>query len=538
MAWLRLVATGLFCAGAGCVIDVGSPLTDGEDPPDDSARPPAGDAGVADVGSPGVIDEPLHGQVIAGPTASTVVRVHGFHREPARDLSVQVLDVPADLDGWIEIATARTSDDALAGAAEPMYAWQVDVAPALAAPSRWPQGGVLRLRVIDPEDGAALVALPHDAPGCVDDHLAGGWSDIATACAAPVNVGLVLVNPPPAAASEGPRFLDLKGTATTDETDAYYAAIGAPATLDDFRAAFGFGGAGEASAVYYNAGDLGIGREMHCTPFDAAAGQGLACYVANYGSFGGAVSVALGDAIDGAKSGTHAGSFATVAMVYRPPSDAPDAVQFMIYGAAGALVNRAALDTHEDNVSVPSNCLNCHGGAATYDPATHSVTGARFLPFDPGGFQTSALPAYSLAAQQPSFRALNLAIRGAGATSGVVELVDGFYAGTTEANQDFVPPGWDGSPDARAVYRHAVAPYCRGCHLSQDEEGAASVLGFREAEAFRIQRDEIGRRMCDGAAPPAERMPSAEAAHRRFWASPARAYLVDFLGLAGPCAPE
>ncbi len=537
MSWLRLIATGALCACAGCVIELASPIGGDDDEPGDSPRPPAGDGGVTPVELDGIVVAPLHGQVVGGPTATAILRVHGLHREPARDLSIQVLADPADLASWTEIATARTSDDTVAGAAEPMHPWQADVTPALADPARWPQGGVLRLRVVD-GNGVALAALPHEAPDCVDEHRASGWSDIAAACVAPLSDGLVLVSQPPASASEGPRFLDLKGAVTADETQAYYAAIGAPATLDDFRAAFGFGGAREASAVYYNAGDLGIGREMHCTPFTAAAGTGLACYVANYGVFGGDVATALGDAIDGAESGAHTGSFATVAMVYRPPSDAPDAVQFMIYGAAGALASEAALDTHEDNVSVPNNCLNCHGGAAAYDPDTHSVTGARFLPFDPGAFHTAALPGYSLAAQEASFRALNLAIRDAGPTSGVTELVDGFYAGGPAADQRYVPPGWDGSPRERAVYRNAIAPYCRGCHLSQDDDAAAAPLGFREAEAFRAQRDEIGRRLCDGAAPPAERMPNAEAAHRRFWASPARAYLVDFLALPGPCAPE
>ena len=61
-------------------------------------------------------------------------------------------------------------------------------------------------------------------------------------------------------------FLSRKaiGTASNGETTSYYAAISAPATLAAWKAKYfpASGGNNRASANYYNAGDLGFGREM------------------------------------------------------------------------------------------------------------------------------------------------------------------------------------------------------------------------------------------------------------------------------------
>jgi hypothetical protein len=65
-------------------------------------------------------------------------------------------------------------------------------------------------------------------------------------------------------------------------------------------------------------------------------------------------------------------------MVYDPPT-APNAVKFMVFNAAGALLTPAQLDTRGDNTSIPNNRINCHGSDG-YDAATHSVIGARFPP--------------------------------------------------------------------------------------------------------------------------------------------------------------
>src|SRR5690606_29820171 len=290
------------------------------------------------------------------------------------------------------------------------------------------------------------------------------WRGLAELCGLQLASGAVIVSPAPSPgeAADRPLCLDRKGAITPEETLEYYAEIDAPATVDDFKERYGFGGPGAVSATYFNRGDLGIGREMHCTRFAAEGGAGLACLVANYGELGGSEALAIEETVDGAESGAHLGSFATVAMVYTPPISAPNAVQFLVYGPdGGALVSEAPLDTREDNVSIPNNCLNCHGSNSSYDAASNRVIGARFLPFDTAAFSYADLPGFRLAEQQEAFRRLNQMVAEAGASAGVRELVDGMYGGsvvTVGVPQDaaFVPPAWSASAEQSATYRHAV----------------------------------------------------------------------------------
>src|SRR6185503_5637266 len=131
---------------------------------------------------------------------------------------------------------------------------------------RWRQGGVLRLRVVD-SDGDPL------------PYAQSGGEDSVIVLASP--------SPPPALWT----YLTWTPVGSVDDTEAYYSATGAPATLDDFLTAYGFGGSDEIDAQYYNAGDLGIGREMHCRA--TASAGGVACYVRNFGQFGGDADDAL-----------------------------------------------------------------------------------------------------------------------------------------------------------------------------------------------------------------------------------------------------
>ncbi len=116
-------------------------------------------------------------------------------------------------------------------------------------------------------------------------------------------------------------------------TDAYYRGIGAitgPETMpvkdtfDSFKTRNGFapGVAGDVQAIYFNEGDLRLGREMHCRQ----NGPRVACYVSNYGEppfVAGTANPKWPDAQD-ALTRTIAGAsgsgqpFATVAMEYSP----------------------------------------------------------------------------------------------------------------------------------------------------------------------------------------------------------------------------
>jgi hypothetical protein len=524
------IARSVFAAvmASGCSIEVPSLFDD-----DDT------DAGVEPIEDPdpppewfGLMISPTHGAVVDGITSNLSLRFGGIYHRPASDISIQALSDPADLASWTTLATATSTDTAEAQA----YAWQVEVAPG--AEERWPQGGAMRVRAIDP-DGYPLLVLPHDGDSCVAANANLSWRERADLCATPVKSGAVLLSPSPSLvdAETRPPFLDRKGAIDPAETLEYYAEIDAPATLADFEARFGFGGPEEVSAVYFNRGDLGIGREMRCAP---VAPGGLACLVANYGEFGGDEGTAITETVLGAESGEHTGSFATVAMVYQPPITAPNSVQFMVYGPdGGALVSEAPLDTREDNVSIPNNCLNCHGNGGSYDPAGNRVLGARFLPFDPASFGFSLEAGFRQPEQEDAIRLLNQMVRGAGASLGIRELVDGFYGGEVGsvgrvAETDFVPAGWDLDRGSRATYLNAVAPYCRGCHVSRD---LGDAIDFTDATTFRGLGAVIAQRVC-GITPGVRDMPNAESTLARFWAGPARAYLIDDLAITGSCAPE
>ena len=115
-------------------------------------------------------------------------------------------------------------------------------------------------------------------------------------------------------------------------TSAYYAGIGATNdTFNAFKSRNGFNTGGDVQAVYFNEGDLRLGRDMHCKQ----NGPKIACYVSNYGpppfipgkpgsDMPGKpnlawpnTQVALDEAINGA-AGRGPTPFATVAMEFSP----------------------------------------------------------------------------------------------------------------------------------------------------------------------------------------------------------------------------
>jgi hypothetical protein len=467
-----------------CACTIGD-LRLGDDDPDPSA--PAG-----------LVLEPVHGTVVAGDAAAMSFPVRGVYNDSTRILNVQLLANPDDLTSWQTIATTQ----ATAGAGE-TFEFAVDIRPVTSEAElvRWPAGGVLRLRVVDD----AGYALPHDA-------------------AEPTDSVIALVNPAGLPATW--TYLSEQPVGSIEETIAYYAAINAPPTLTDFMARFGFPG-DETSASYYNHGDLGIGREMHCRATETPAG-GLACYVRNYGTFGGTFDDAIAAMLAAGPP------LATVAMVYTPPIDAPNAVSFIVYGPDGSLANEAQLDTRGDNKSVPQNCLNCHGGRSRYDLATHTVQGAQFLPFDPSAFAFAEQPDLTLAAQEDKLRGLNRLVANAAPTSAVREVIEGIFPVTdTPYDPMFIPAGWNASPRDARVYREVVAPYCRSCHASF-ENGPNDPSTFATAESLRGRGSSALLRMCG---PGPRGMPTAEATTASFFSSSARALVLQWLEAPGACAP-
>ena len=432
----------------------------------------------------GVIREPVHGAIVMGDPTTISLHVAGEYSVDGHTLSVQVLSNPDDLASWTTIASAPVATSAFA----------VDVVPGAEA-GRWPVGGVLRLRVID----EAGTALPFDR----DE---------------PEQNVVAVVNPgaPPASW----HYLEERPVGSVTETDAYYAAVAAPATLADFITKFGLG-TGETLVKYYNAGDLGIGREMHCKATATPAG-GLACYVRNFGTFGGSKDDALAQLV---AAGT---PLATVAMVYTPPIDAPNAVAFMVYGPDNALIRNAQLDVAGNNTSIPQNCLSCHGAKSRYDATAHAATNARFLPFDPAAFEYAMAPGLDFPAQEASFRDMNTLVAAEGATPAVTDLVTGMFPAGAAYDAEFVPEAWATKASDARVYKEAVAPFCRSCH--------ATIVG---ASAFATPADLKGQRggtlsrIC-GVGP--HGMPAAQQTAKRFYESSARPLLLAWLAAPGACA--
>lgn len=396
--------------------------------------------------------------------------------------------------------------------------------------------------------GVAALAVLFLAAGC--DPPDEGWGSEETSQA--LNGSLQ---------NKGP--LTKKSIATTDEierrddTRAYYQQVGIGADgstsagtiesglshLSDFLNHYGFNGS-EPTAFYYNRGDLGIGREMHCLDRHKTDGQ-IACYVKNYFAGDGTTEFGFGMSSTIAFDNMDAGKqFATVAMVFREFAPAQDKVFFAVYGAGsdGALASNAALDRyglnyalafpkfqgHPDpaefgtpgvnfNNHIPTNCINCHGGK--YDPASRSVTGGLFLPFDLDQFDYQEVPGKTRADQLIAFTRLNEMARAVAVGSGANQLrdqLDGWYGNLTSRfftfskpfNPSYVPSGWAGSNAAKTFYRSIIRPYCRNCHV-------ANFPNFNaESDYLRRALSSLGN-ICG------QNMPHALQTLREFWPSSA-----------------
>jgi len=268
----------------------------------------------------------------------------------------------------------------------------------------------------------------------------------------------------------------------------------------------------ETVAKYYNRGDLGIGREMHCV--DRGATQEIACYVKNYfaGDAGGEFSFGLSSNIAFANMDTDT-HFATVCMVWRrlASTSVPftDKVYFAVYNATDDLSDAAALDRvgvqfatafplgganpvghgtpgQNFNNHIPSNCIVCHGGKPyNYDKNDNanptdvlhpkrSQFGALFLPFDLDQFDFDATHprdeaalrglnrmVWTVANQMPN-EDLNASVRNQISLWYNNTSLNGNLTGNfTQA----VPSGWS-SPAGQAVYLNVVRGSCRNCHMT------------------------------------------------------------------------
>ena len=299
---------------------------------------------------------------------------------------------------------------------------------------------------------------------------------------------------------------------------------------------------------YFNKGDLGIGREMHC--LNRGCTGELVCYVKNFGKADG---TAVFNDKTKAKLALQANRpFATVAMVERQlmAPDAANRVFFVVYEYTAAsgdpaktkLALKAQLDNKGYNTSIPGNCLQCHGINSTYTAhSAHQVKNAMFLPFDLDAFDYfSSDPSnvLSRAKQESAFRAHNRMVRSFSSlnrSSDAQAVIGGWYGGDLFSgtfNGAFVPPGWLGDTSQSQLYRKLVAIGCRTCHISYLPFGSdqRSFLNFASSTTFAAQAKAV---LCNDGVP---RMPAAEQTLKIVWQSAGRPHLYgQGVGLFGDC---
>ncbi len=536
---------------------------------------------------------PTTGDTFTGTTANTTKGFFGWTDMKSKPVTAYAqtkpyCPIPSGTTGWTAIGSSTTASTPTSGmndASHPAYYYSF-TSNAISA-NQWKQGGVARFKVRSPYYGSAtasdLLGFTTDGPGCAYSEITAGSSWIAAGndCQSPYPhnelIHVVSTTPTPTEQHFGDiPFLGMGGGnyfngpalpgAHQSETDNYYLSIGARPTLGDFKDHYGFA-SGDIRAVYYNEGDLGIARDMHCRTTAIGGGTTTACYVSNFGrithfpfgpaGFGSDPQTALDQALapPGAPSFSPNVPLATVAMVSDSTKPAADRVQFMVYDEQGNLTDLAPLDNpgleafkHQAvatsaNLTVPTNCLTCHGPSASYAPATSGtsiVHGARFLPYDPENFIYSTNNAtWSKANTLPKLKQLNALVWDTGMTPATQELMRGMYPSASNTgpkdaastfDPTFIPTGWQTSEASRLLYTSVVKPYCRTCHVAED----AAYLDWNTAQEFSDSAGTIGAYVCNqNHTMP---MPMAEHVQTRMWSSGARAHLLAALQLTGACA--
>jgi hypothetical protein len=355
-------------------------------------------------------------------------------------------------------------------------------------------------------------------------------------------------------------LMSVFGGSMKDNSAAYYQATGATppgaakSNLTAWKHANGFDtNPDDASAYYFNNGDLKLGRHMHCRN---TGGGAVACYVSNYGQPGhddylGPLSAARN---------MPASYVATVCMEYNPtPTDGTN-VQFFAYAAndlpftvtPSSPVGGPTLD-FQGAKPVPDMCLACHGGH--YDPTTQLVKGGAFLPFDLDSFKYDPIgDPHTANQQQEQFRLLNAMIL-ATANNGNQPLKDlmqmwygnnaswnttpmtlfqlGASTGVNLPNGDWTSTG----QDTTALYDTVVSKVCRTCHIVHSFDPWNLFGGMNGDPSIKTYA--CGPNNPNTWQPPSFSMPHAEVPFKVFWNNSLNSTLATQLtgvfGVGGTC---
>lgn len=400
------------------------------------------------------------------------------------------------------------------------------------------------LKITDSQPSTVSVVL-NSGPGLDPVQFPGGLDTDQvnfSHCNGPVQISNNLVP----GAGQQPTFLEFASVGNATSAANYQAATGAQsggpkATLNGWKQANGFNtngtlASGEATAIYFNNGDLKFGRDMHCR---VTASNVLACYVANFGAVGtdDAVS-AITDANAYEASGqTAPAPTATVTMEY-DPSQGANAVQFWAYKGDGSYFGNPppALD-NQGGKFMPEICMACHQG--TYSQQAGAVvSGAKFLFFDLDSFKDGSgnfLTALTVpAAVQTQFHTLNNMVANTSPPAAITTLINQvWYANSTPTTpftfgtgaaqlpgQPFVVSGVDHSP----LYDNVVKIVCRTCHV-------ASFVAWDSFTLMDGSKSSIHALACGPGAP---EMPNAQVPWLNYWANNRGATLASELSLNQP----
>jgi hypothetical protein len=535
----------------------------------------------------GRVDEPrLTGHNVS-PALNTTFTFKGWVDFPGSKGTVEI-DVLNDGNvdasnesGWrLRKAVATPSNTPTVVSGQNRYYWSVGpiqiFTSSTAGNYRWPEGGVARVRfraVYNHSNGTkSIVYLPvRDSDGKEGVTRQLVLTDYEPTPTRPVDDPRTPGNE----AAKTPNYLNRKEPPSPDkeaqkaETESYYRSVltsetgtEGPSIADGLPTLLAFIdryfrpvpsdpnsdcdelSIPETIAKYFNKGDLGLGREMHCT--QNWCSKETACYVKNFGKRDGTpVFDNKAESFEALKANK---PFATVAMVERgkmgegvPNRDAPNKVFFVVYGhnqdGSTHLLKEAPLDNKAYNTFIPGNCLVCHGTASSYSSSAQGsphVNGAYFLPFDLQAFEyysSDSTNALSRAKQELSFNRLNKLVYFSDLwfLPSAGELINGWYGGhglNSTFTNDFVPSGWNQNDNTRQLYKKVVAKTCRTCHISD----ANPALAFNTYTDFSNFKGLVYDSVCKS-----HRMPNSEQSLKVFWRSSARSHLLNRLELPGGC---
>jgi hypothetical protein len=513
----------------------------------------------------GCMNGALNGDVFdgtGGTTSQQVVGFYGFYNAPNHAVRVQVLKQP-QLDpaidsNWVDVPGSPVMTDAQSIIPDDpisMYEWQLSSKPGSGGLS-WPSGGVARVRAqAITKTGAVttvdadLRVFDDDFDDCQAKHPNASWFEVRDLCGtlygnrSVANLVSSRTRPSDTLAAQDPSpYLNKPaggghGTATGVT---YYASNNAYLyypTLSQFAWFYGFGQGNptEVRAVYYNDGDLGLGRDMRCLVTQDWLSTKV-CMVTNYADrvpgtnepiFGGNqahIASALQQAISGVAP------VATVAMV--ETLGLP--ILFLVYNENGILSPNAKLDrSAHANTEVPKNCMSCHAGKGALINGA-MVTGAHFLPFDLDAFEFSGQSGFTQADQLEKFRRLNAIVQDTRQTPVALELLKGWYppngpkTSSATFHGEFRPLAWSLPALNHKVYDAVIKKYCRSCHIALDSGPDWSTPKQFTAYSQLIEADICGT---------THTMPHALHTQDKFWNSSARAHIIGLLGLKNACKP-